>query len=275
MSSWMSASSSPNRNSARVLDSSVLPTPEGPAKMNEPPGRFGSLRPARVRRIAWDSALIACSWPMTRLCSSSSMRSRRERLLLGQLEDRDAGGGGEDLGDRAPRRPRRRRPCRRPSTRFSRSAFSASSFFSLSRSDAAFSKSCASIARLLLAADVGDPLVELAQVRRRRHPTDAQARAGLVDEVDRLVRQEPVGDVAVGQRRGGDERGVGDRDAVVRLVPVAQTLEDLDGVRERRLAAPGSAGSGARARRPSRRACGTRRAWWRRWSAARRGPASA
>src|SRR6266550_4226527 len=77
MSSWISESSSPNRNSARVLDSSVLPTPDGPAKMNDPPGRLGSFRPARVRRIAWDSALIASFWPMTRRCSSSSIRSSR------------------------------------------------------------------------------------------------------------------------------------------------------------------------------------------------------
>ena len=95
----ISASSSPNRNSASVLDSSVFPTPDGPAKMNEPPGRFGSFSPARVRRIACDSALIACSWPMTRLCSSSSMRSSRWRLLLGELEHRDAGRRGEHLGD--------------------------------------------------------------------------------------------------------------------------------------------------------------------------------
>jgi hypothetical protein len=67
--------SSPKRNSASVLASSVLPTPEGPRKMNEPDGRFGSFRPARVRRMAWLTALIASSWPMTRLCSSSSMRS--------------------------------------------------------------------------------------------------------------------------------------------------------------------------------------------------------
>src|ERR671917_496355 len=44
------ASSSPNRNSARVRASSVFPTPEGPRKMNEPVGRLGSLRPARDRR---------------------------------------------------------------------------------------------------------------------------------------------------------------------------------------------------------------------------------
>jgi len=54
-----------------------LPTPEGPAKMNDPPGRFGSFRPARVRRIACDSDLMASFCPITRRCSSSSMRSSR------------------------------------------------------------------------------------------------------------------------------------------------------------------------------------------------------
>ncbi len=68
------ASSSPKRNSASVRASSVLPTPEGPRKMNEPAGRFGSLIPARERRIALETAVIATSWPITRLCSSSSMR---------------------------------------------------------------------------------------------------------------------------------------------------------------------------------------------------------
>ena len=34
-------SSSPKRNSARVLASSVLPTPDGPRKTNEPVGRSG------------------------------------------------------------------------------------------------------------------------------------------------------------------------------------------------------------------------------------------
>ena len=44
-----------------------------------------------------------------------------------------------------------------------------------------------------------------------------------------------VGDVAVGEVRRGDERLIGDRHAVVRLVAIAQTLEDLDRVRDRRL----------------------------------------
>ena len=77
MSSVMSASSSPKRNSARDLASSVLPTPVGPAKMNDPEGRFGSFRPARVRRMARDRDLIASSWPITRRWSSSSMLRRR------------------------------------------------------------------------------------------------------------------------------------------------------------------------------------------------------
>jgi hypothetical protein len=33
----------------------------------------GSFRPARVRRIDWDTADTALSWPMIRLCSSPSM----------------------------------------------------------------------------------------------------------------------------------------------------------------------------------------------------------
>ena len=118
-------------------------------------------------------------------------------------------------------------------------------------------------------------LLDLAQIGRGRHPLQAQAAAGLVDEVDRLVGQEAVGDVAVGHVRRGDERLVGDRDPVVALVLVAQALQDLDRVGQRRLVDLAPAGSGARARRPSRRTCGTRRWWWRRWSAARRGRASA
>src|SRR5579885_1028614 len=64
----------PKRNSASARATSVLPTPVGPRKRNEPAGRLGDLRPARERRMARASAEIAFSWLMTRLCSSSSMR---------------------------------------------------------------------------------------------------------------------------------------------------------------------------------------------------------
>ncbi len=77
MSSTTRASSSPNMNSASVLATSVLPTPLGPQKMNEPIGRFGSFSPARARRIALLIALIASSWLMIFLCSSASSSSSR------------------------------------------------------------------------------------------------------------------------------------------------------------------------------------------------------
>ena len=53
MSRRIMARSSSNRNSASARASSVLPTPVGPRKRNEPIGRFGSLKPERLRRIAF------------------------------------------------------------------------------------------------------------------------------------------------------------------------------------------------------------------------------
>ena len=46
------ACSSSKRNSASARAVSVLPTPVGPRKMNEPIGRSGSWSPARARRTA-------------------------------------------------------------------------------------------------------------------------------------------------------------------------------------------------------------------------------
>ena len=59
MSMRVRAFSSLNRNSARALASSVLPTPVGPTKRKEPRGLFGSESPARLRRMASATALTA------------------------------------------------------------------------------------------------------------------------------------------------------------------------------------------------------------------------
>ena len=75
-------------------------------------------------------------------------------------------------------------------------------------------------------------LVELDRHRVDLHP---EARRGLVDEVDRLVRQEPVGDVALAERRRRDERRIRDPDAVVDLVALAQAAQDRDRLLDRRL----------------------------------------
>ena len=73
---WSSLS---NRKPASALHSSVLPTPVGPRKRNEPVGRFGSERPERERRIALATAAIASSWPTTRSCSFCSISSSLSR----------------------------------------------------------------------------------------------------------------------------------------------------------------------------------------------------
>ena len=65
---------------------------------------------------------------------------------------------------------------------------------------------------------------------------DTQPGTGLVDEVDCLVRQEPTGDVPVGQHSSRHERRVLDAHTVVHLVTLLQTAQDGDGVLHRRFA---------------------------------------
>src|SRR4051812_1048316 len=88
---------------------------------------------------------------------------------------------------------------------------------------------------LLVAPRRLDLLLELPVDGRGGHRLDAHARGGLVDEVDRLVGQLPVGDVPVRELGGRLQRLVGDVHLVVLLVAVAQALEDLHGLVGRRL----------------------------------------
>ena len=230
----MSALSSPNRNSASVLAVSVFPTP-GRAEEDERARRAlrvleaGTRAPDRLRDGL--ERVVLADDPLVQLVLHAQELGR---LLLGELVDGDARPEREHLGDgllvdlveevdalglellllgRALLEQlllavaQRRGPLE------------------LLGLDRAF----------LVLADVGDLLLELPVVGRRLHAPDAQPRAGLVDEVDGLVGEVAVGDVAVGEVRRGDDRLVGDRDAVVRLVAVAETLQDLDRVRDRRL----------------------------------------
>ena len=61
-------------------------------------------------------------------------------------------------------------------------------------------------------------------------------RGRLVDQVDRLVGQEAVGDVALRERGRGDDRRVLDAHAVVHLVALLQAAQDRDRVLHRGLA---------------------------------------
>ena len=87
----------------------------------------------------------------------------------------------------------------------------------------------------LLDLQAGDPAGELVELRGHRVDLGAQHRAGLVDQVDGLVGQEPVGDVAVAQGDRGDQGAVVDLDAVEDLEALAQSPEDRQGVLDARL----------------------------------------
>ena len=127
-----------------------------------------------------------------------------------------------------------------------------------------FASACSSISSCMMRRSTSSISVGIESISMR------SARGRLVDQVDRLVGQEAVGDVAVRERRRGDDRRVLDAHAVVDLVALLEAAQDRDRVLRRRARRRAPAGSGARAPRPSRCACGTRRAWWRRRRAARR-----
>src|SRR4029079_17857244 len=75
--------------------------------------------------------------------------------------------------------------------------------------------------------------LELRNLRRRSLRRETCPRARFVDDVDRLVRQEAVGDVALRQLRRVDQRRVWNRNLVVILVLLAKALEDLDRLLDR------------------------------------------
>ena len=106
--------------------------------------------------------------------------------------------------------------------------------------------------RELLELEPVDVAAQLVDLERRRVDLHAQPRRGLVDQVDRLVGQLAARDVAVAERCRGDERGIRDRDLVVRLVALLEPAQDRDGVLDRSARRRRPAGSGARARHPSR-----------------------
>ena len=63
--------------------------------------------------------------------------------------------------------------------------------------------------------------LELAQLGRQAVDGDAQLGRGLVDEVDGLVGQVPVLDVAIGEFAGLYQSRIGDAHLVVALVAIA------------------------------------------------------
>ena len=89
--------------------------------------------------------------------------------------------------------------------------------------------------RFLLDLEPDDLAIDRVELFRLGIDLHFQARRRLVDEVDRLVGQKAVGDIAVRQRRRRDQRAVGDAHAVMRFVLVLQAAQDRDGVLDGRL----------------------------------------
>ena len=89
--------------------------------------------------------------------------------------------------------------------------------------------------RLALDLQLDDAAVELVDRLGLGIDLHAQPRGGLVHQIDRLVRQKAIGDVAVRQGGGGDDRRVGDAHAVMQLVFLLDAAQDRDRVLDRGL----------------------------------------
>src|SRR5689334_16111595 len=96
----------------------------------------------------------------------------------------------------------------------------------------------------LLAVHLLEITLERRDFRRRSLSSQPCTSPRFVDDVDRLVGQESVSDVALGELRCDRERRVGDSDAVMILVLLSQPSENLYGlidgrrIHDHRLEAP-------------------------------------
>jgi hypothetical protein len=88
---------------------------------------------------------------------------------------------------------------------------------------------------LALDLELDDAALDLVDLLGHGIDLDAQLAARLVDEVDGLVGEEPVRDVAVGEGGRGHDRGVLDAHAVVHFVALLQPAQDRDRLLDRRL----------------------------------------
>ena len=84
--------------------------------------------------------------------------------------------------------------------------------------------------------ELRDLALDFVDLLRQRVDRNAQPRGGLVDQVDRLVGQEAVSDVAMRQRRSRYEGVVRDADTVVNLILLFEAPQNRDRIFDRRLA---------------------------------------
>ena len=208
----MSASSESNRNSASALDSSVLPTPDGPRKMKRAGGALGVLQAGAAAadglRQRGDGLVLADDALVQHALHAQQLLG----LGLGEVGHGHAGGHGDDVGDVLAPSPDRTDFWRVLSAHFF-SAAARSSF----RARLLVAQLGGALEVLLgdglvlLGADLAQLVVHLAQLRRASVMLRMRMRAPASSmHVDGLVGQEAVLDIAVGQRDGGLKRLVGE-----------------------------------------------------------------
>ena len=83
---------------------------------------------------------------------------------------------------------------------------------------------------LFLGGNSGNLVLHLLQIRRSGQAGQADTRAGFIDNIDGLIRQVTAGNIADRQLDSGFDGLIRNLDAVVRLVLVAQTLQNLNGI---------------------------------------------
>ena len=225
----MSESGESKRSAASCLTSSVLPTPVGPTKMKLTGLCFG-LMPTRPRRMAAATASTASSCPMMCFFRRSASSLRR----LNSASRMRAGGNFRPQLDHAGEIVHRQLGI----------ALRAETVQLALRLAA---RRLLQLGQALEVGILGLRLEQLAllgvivQLAAQLHAAvdvlvvQVHIRARLVDQVDGLIRQEAVGDVALGEHDGLAQDTVGNFHAVEGLVVVGDALENFERILHARL----------------------------------------
>src|SRR5208337_4374696 len=193
------AFSLPNMNWARVRATSVLPTPVGPRNKNDPMGRFGLLarpRTADGARQGADSFVLRDDAFVQLFFYAQQLL----RFFFFNRGDGNAGPAAYHILDVLP-------------TDYAGGGFIEVVFFAKGAQVLALLAFFVRVeARLLELVvrdgvlhamdDELDALLHFRQFFRQRGLAQLYARPGLVDQVDGLIRQKAVGNIAVGMRHG-------------------------------------------------------------------------
>ena len=93
---------------------------------------------------------------------------------------------------------------------------------------AQFHEQAATILQLAVTGKASEVPTQFIQLRRHRIVLNAELARRLINQVDRLVRQEPIGDIPIGQLDGLHDRILCNLNSMVFFIPVAKPLNNAD-----------------------------------------------